>query len=130
MGLICSTLNTAGEASRLAANSISTSHFISSRAMSSRRVIIFASGNMPYFSTDAKVINFGPSGKVESTMRIFSRSHVLPTFANEANFGQSASGMRSRFTASSTEVLNESGFRLRAKMLFCVSETVFSGVDV
>ena len=118
MGLICRTLKMAGEASRLAANSISTSHFISSFAMSSRRVIIFASGNMPYFRTDAKVMNFGPSGKVESTMRIFSRSHVLPTFVNEANFGHSASGMRSRFTASSTEVLNESGLRLSANIDF------------
>ena len=52
------------------------------------------------------------------------------TFEKERNLPQSDTGMRSRFTASSTEVLKRSGWRFSANIACWVSFIVSSGVEV
>ena len=135
MGRICNTLNLGSllgspPRSISAANSISTPHFISLRAMSSRSSTISASGKVLYLSIWANVTNLGPVGYAESTIRWFSRSKVLTTCFRLRNFSQSAMLMRSRFTASSMDVVNFSGLRFRANIDFWVSVMVCSMVDV
>ena len=131
MGRTCSTLKRCRPSdSRSAANSISTSHFISSRAISRRVRTMSASGKVLYLRIPAKVMYFGPSGNAESTIRILLRSQVETTFPSEGKPEQSSTVSLARLTESLTEVLNFSGRRSIAYIVLWVSRRVRSGVEV
>ncbi len=131
-GRICKTLNMRDEepVSRLAANSISTWHFISLTPASSRRTRMSASGKVLNFNIGANVMTLYPSASAESTMRCDCMSHVEATWRRLRKPLQAVMSRRSRLMPSSIDVLNFSGLRFSAYIVCCVSRMASFDVDV
>ena len=112
------------------ANSTSTGHRISSAPMRRMSETISARGKVLYFSMLLKVMTLRPRSKGLSEMRSFSRSQTEQTKRALRSGAICWRLRRRRFTASSIDVRNSSGRRLRASTSFCVSRSASSGVEV
>ena len=112
------------------ANSTSTGQRISSAPMRRMSATISASGKVLYLRILLKVMTLRPRSKGLSEIRSFSRSQTEQTKRALRRSAISWSERRRRFTASSIEVRNSSGRRLRASTSLCVSRRASSGVEV
>ena len=92
--------------------------------------MISASGKVLYLRMLLNVMTLRPWSNGLSEMRSFSRSQTEQTNFELRKPPIWVSPSRRRFTASSIDVRNSSGRRLRASTSFCVSRSASSGVEV